>query len=669
MSEPTEADGARPSPLPVEGVAAKRPPRRLSPNALAARAHQVASSDEPVEIKEGTLIGDYSVQRRLDEGGMGTVYSAVHPVIGKRVAIKVLHPHVARQEEAVARFIQEARAVNAIGHPGIVDVFGFGRFVDGRHYITMEYLEGQQLLAYLNQHGPIPPLDVVPLAFQLAESLAAAHDKGVVHRDMKPENVFLGVKPGEKSHHPWPPRTKILDFGLAKLIEAEFSDRKPRTRAGVTVGTPYYMSPEQCRGKAIDRRADIYALGVMMYEMLTGRVPFYAAESVDVLYMHLTQEPEAPSSHRPVPVEIEALVLRCMAKAIAERPQTMYELMAELDAVTAKLVPSDAAIERPEHVLLQEAEAFFGGGDDLPSGASPKPVIHSVAKDRITKPMSVEGMVVPAEALPGDPVGSGAGSKADPGLEPEPGIPDEPGAPTEKDMAVIPARSVRTFSEPAGHGVPSLPTPDAPREAAPEPALEVVPEPVSGSAPEPVSGSASEPAPEALPAAFPEPAPAAIPEPVDRYAGTQVLSEELLLRPAHGSKSPALDGFETAVTAVPAKLRPRQRALWAAVAALGVAVVVLAVLLMVGPRPKPPTAAGAAVQEVDMGSVELSSPVPVDVFLDGRSLARNVRRIVVARLPAGSTQVFVIKRSDGSEHRATVRVAAARTISVTVPPH
>jgi serine/threonine-protein kinase len=610
MSQPTEPDGARPSPLPVEGIAAKRPPRHLSPNLLAIKAHQVASSLEPVEIKEGTLIGDYSVQKRLDEGGMGTVYSAVHPVIGKKVAIKVLHPHVARQEEAVARFIQEARAVNALGHPGIVDIFGFGRFVDGRHYITMEYLEGQQLLAYINEHGPIPALAVLPLSRQLAESLAAAHDKGVVHRDMKPENVFLGVTPGKREHHPWPPRTKILDFGLAKLIEAEFSNRKPRTRAGVTVGTPYYMSPEQCRGKAIDRRADVYALGVMMYEMVTGRVPFYAAESVDVLYMHLTQEPEAPSSHRPVPPEIEALILRCMAKTPADRPQNMHELIAELDAVMEELMPSEGIADRPEHELLQEAEAFFGGSVAFPQADLAESATTTERMDQITIPMSAEELILPMEALPS----GSAGLEVQPAPAPE--VRDEDAASTGADMPAPSETPVKIYSKPAGHGVPSLPTPDAPADVVP---VDVVHE-----------------------------------EP-------EKLAEETLPRPS--SRPPALGGFKTAITAVPSK--PRQRALWAAVISLGVAVVVLAALLIVGSSRKAPTAPRAA--PLDVGSVELRCAEPVDIYLDGRPVARMVRRMLVTRLPAGSTQVFEIKRADGSVHRTTVRVAAARTISVTIP--
>jgi len=260
-------------------------------------------------IEPGTLIGDYRVIKKLDEGGMGAVYEGIHPVIGKRVAIKLLHPHVARQEVSVARFIQEARAVNAIGHREIVDVFGFGKFSDGRQYIVMEFLEGCHLLSFLNENGPLEPLKACFLVRLIAGALEAAHAKGVIHRDLKPENVFLISTKGIS----WPPVMKLLDFGLAKLIEDKFKEG-PQTRMGATVGTPYYMAPEQCRGRNVDARTDVYALGVMFYEMITGRVPFFAEQPVDVLYMHLTKDPDPPSMWTDIPQEIEDLIMACMSK-------------------------------------------------------------------------------------------------------------------------------------------------------------------------------------------------------------------------------------------------------------------------------------------------------------------------------------------------------------------
>ncbi|MDY0000600.1 MAG: protein kinase [Polyangia bacterium] len=467
-----------------EALAAKRPPRRYSPPGSFAGA---TLAIEPVPIVKGTLIGDYRVERRLDEGGMGTVYAAVHPIIDKRVAIKVLHPHVARQEEAVARFIQEARAVNAIGHPGIVDIFGFGRFVDGRHFITMEYLEGQQLLAFLNETGPISPVDMLPVARQLAESLAAAHDKGVVHRDMKPENVFLGVTASTYKDQPWPPRTKILDFGLAKLIEAELDDAAPRTRAGVTVGTPYYMSPEQCRGKSLDRRADIYSLGVMMYEMITGRVPYYAAESVDVLYMHLTQAPEPPSRHRPVPREVEALILGCMAKSAAERPSSMHELVAELDRILRALSP-DAARDRDPEELQAEASAFFGGWEDGsppeedsdPQEARIRPSVPTRPSDlgqaalQLAESQAEAGSLraeLPDDTRARNARGADLGEERSPRTETKAGEPQglPSAAPLEAGTLLTPCPSTQSIAEPAPAPGETAKEPLASPPAAPEP--------------------------------------------------------------------------------------------------------------------------------------------------------------------------------------------------------
>ena len=310
------------------------------------------------------MVGDYRIEGRLDEGGMGTVYRAVHPVIGKKVAIKLLHPHVATQDLAVARFIQEARAVNAIRHPSIVDIFGFGKHTDGRQYIVMEFLEGEHLLAFLERHGPLAPLQLCSLVRRIAEPLAAAHAKGIVHRDLKPENVFLlgQNKPS------WPPRIKLLDFGLAKLVEKQFQSG-PQTRTGSTVGTPYYMAPEQCRGRPVDARTDVYALGVMMYEMLTGRVPFYAEAAVDVLYMHLNMDPEPPSLFAEVPESLERIVLDCMRKPADLRPQSMNAVVARMEAVERELqAASPGAQASFEDLVVQTAELLMTGEHPVDDG-------------------------------------------------------------------------------------------------------------------------------------------------------------------------------------------------------------------------------------------------------------------------------------------------------------
>jgi serine/threonine-protein kinase len=558
----------------------------------------VPTGSTSVAIRPGTLIGDYQVIQRLDEGGMGTVYSAVHPVIEKKVAIKVLHPHVARQEETVARFIQEARAVNAIGHPGIIDIFGFGRFVDGRHYIIMEYLEGQQLLAYLNEHGPMTGVETLRLVRLLAESLAAAHDKGVVHRDMKPENVFLLPLPDGT----WPPRTKILDFGLAKLIEAEY-EKTPQTRAGVTVGTPYYMSPEQCRGKVVDARTDVYALGVMTYEMLTGRVPFYAPESVDVLYMHLTQTPEPPSKYRFVAPEIEKLILRCMAKTAVERPASMNALLDEIDEILKVLDPTDpAAAERSPHELIAEAQAFFGTLEEAPSRTPPSPSRAAIAApgsgdpNRVTTP--VRATEPPEESAPADAR--------------VPALPSSPTAATATATATDRER-------------PTLPTP-APREPSSEPAAErpvaVLPQ---------IPASVSRPA-----------APAGAP-PRDSGAVTQAVARPEELLPARAARS---------------------RTPWILLAVETVVLVAVLIWALAGRGTGPGSTPSAAPRS---GQIEVRSQTPVDISIAGEVMGKGVTHLVIAHLPGGKNCTLEYTKAGAEPGRLTVPVAEGTVTRVNLP--
>src|SRR4051812_14405882 len=207
-------------------------------------------------------VGEYRVLRKIGEGGMGSVYSAVQPVIGKRVAIKVLAPHIAAHPELVRRFVDEARAVNKIGHPNIVDIFSFGWLPDQRHYFAMEYLEGQTLSDRMKA-GPIPVDEARRLLGQICGALEAAHQVGIIHRDLKPENIWIAQPKHGDSY------AKLLDFGIAKLLGD--ADSAPHTQTGAIMGTPAYMAPEQCRGIGIEPRTDLYSLGVILYEMFTGR--------------------------------------------------------------------------------------------------------------------------------------------------------------------------------------------------------------------------------------------------------------------------------------------------------------------------------------------------------------------------------------------------------------
>ncbi|MBT8492636.1 MAG: serine/threonine protein kinase, partial [Deltaproteobacteria bacterium] len=230
---------------------------------------QAQVDDDPLV---GQSVGNYVVRSKLGEGGMGAVYLAEHPLIGKRVALKVLHPELTSKEEVKDRFFHEAKAVNDIQHPNIVDIVDFGE-VKGQHpkdtmvYFIMEFLDGRALTEVIRNDAPVPEMRVRHLAMQIGDCLAASHKAGIVHRDLKPDNIMLVAKRHD------PDFVKVLDFGIAKLTGDGHQSRK--TRTGIVMGTPAYMSPEQCEGKGlIDHRTDVYALGIVIYEMLTGRVPF-----------------------------------------------------------------------------------------------------------------------------------------------------------------------------------------------------------------------------------------------------------------------------------------------------------------------------------------------------------------------------------------------------------
>jgi serine/threonine-protein kinase len=276
----------------------------------------------PGDLPEGMEIGEYRVLRKIGEGGMGAVYAAIQPVIGKRIAIKVIAQSIASNPEIIRRFIDEARAVNKIGHPNIVDIFSFGWLPDQRHYFAMEFLDGKSLSERL-RHGPLPPAECRRVLRQICEALEAAHRQGIVHRDLKPDNIWI-VEPQHGDSF-----AKLLDFGIAKLMGE--GDAAMRTQTGVMMGTPAYMSPEQCRGEGIDRRTDVYALGVILYEMFARRLPFTGGFA-ELITHHLMTAPPPPSTFQPLPPALDRLILACLEKDITRRPQTAEELGRALEA-------------------------------------------------------------------------------------------------------------------------------------------------------------------------------------------------------------------------------------------------------------------------------------------------------------------------------------------------
>jgi len=278
-------------------------------------------------IDAGTILGSYRVTQPLGQGAMGVVYLAEHVKLGRRVAMKVLRSELADDSTLVARFFGEARAVNRIAHENIVEVTDFVEDGDGRAYYIMELLRGQTLGEVLATDGALWPRRAVGIAVQICNAMAAVHDAGIIHRDLKPENVFLVERAGRADF------VKILDFGVAKLAEAEAGAVK-KTASGTMLGTPQYMSPEQAAGQEIDRRTDIYSLGVILYELLTGRCPFEAKTIGEVIVKHLSLAPPHPSRimqlPRPLPGPVVDVVMRCLEKSPAKRPQSMGELEADL---------------------------------------------------------------------------------------------------------------------------------------------------------------------------------------------------------------------------------------------------------------------------------------------------------------------------------------------------
>ncbi|MFO0590268.1 MAG: serine/threonine-protein kinase [Polyangiaceae bacterium] len=338
------------------------------------------------EILPGTMVGEYRVEGKLGEGGFGAVYRAVHPLIGKAAAIKVLGWDFSSNPEMVSRFIAEARAVNQIHHRNIIDVFSFGKLPDGRQYYVMELLEGQSLDEHLKTKGCLSIEEAMPILRGVARALGAAHQGGIAHRDLKPENVFLvfdedgGVQP------------KLIDFGIAKLL-GDDGAAGHKTRTGTPMGTPYYMSPEQCRGKNVDHRTDLYSFGVLTYVLLTGQKPFDGESAMDILLKHVTETAPRLSVTLPgAPKALEDVLAALLEKDADKRPQTAAEALSAIESAVKGLPPSE----------LQRR------GDSGPERVS---VVSGAAEHRSSpEAADAKTMVDPVRSDVGEPLKSGVGA-------------------------------------------------------------------------------------------------------------------------------------------------------------------------------------------------------------------------------------------------------------------
>ncbi len=347
----------------------------------------------------GRNIGNYKIVRVLGEGGMGTVYLAEHPMIGKRVAVKMLRPDLGTDPGLVSRFFQEAKAVNEIRHPNIVDISDFGHTSDGIVYFVMELLEGKSLRDRLSEYGPMPIEQAVTTARQVIDALAAAHRVGIIHRDLKPDNVFLVAD----SQVPGGFRSKLFDFGVAKLLGDKQKQVGHKTIDGAVVGTPFYMSPEQALCHDVSAAADIYAMGVVLFEMLTGQVPFRSEQLVLLLNAILKQPAPPPSRLRAeIPPWLDRLVLRCLEKDPEARPRSMEEVSRALATGMLEAAGGEAALGA---TMIASA-----GATPTPVGVPQVSVVrkHSAAIDAVpARTTAARGAVaVPDQPLAAAPSGS-----------------------------------------------------------------------------------------------------------------------------------------------------------------------------------------------------------------------------------------------------------------------
>jgi len=320
-----------------------------------------------------TLLGRYLITRKIGQGGMGVVFEATHTLIGKPVAVKVLLDKYAKRESIVARLEQEARLATSTRHEHIIDITDFGKTEDGRTFVVMEYLDGESLAECLHREGTLPEQRILRIAQQIASALGAAHSKGIVHRDVKPENVFL-LKRKDQDF------VKVVDFGISKSLRASDATREEDqvrlTQTGMVLGTPLYMSPEQARGDdSLDHRIDVYAVGVIMYELATGRVPFTGSNYLSVISQVLNDQPTAPRALRPeLSEEFEAIVMKALVKDKESRYQSMEDVLVDLNALLEDPTHSTerARITGPRRKPLRtqgRAWMFVGGAIAIAAAA------------------------------------------------------------------------------------------------------------------------------------------------------------------------------------------------------------------------------------------------------------------------------------------------------------
>ncbi|MCC7073939.1 MAG: serine/threonine protein kinase [Deltaproteobacteria bacterium] len=449
----------------------------------------LTDSSGNVPVKEwavplGSVVGGYRLVDRLGKGGMGVVYRAEHQRLGKKVAIKMLRPDLVADRALVQRFFDEARAATRIGHDGIVEIFDFIEEGEQRCYV-MELLEGHAVSAELD-NKPMPPERVVTIGVQVASALAAAHDAGVIHRDLKPDNVFLrkssdgGVK------------VKLLDFGIAKLKESDDAGAS-LTQTGVVLGTPAYMSPEQLEGLKIDARSDIYALGVLLYEMATGMRPFRGRTVAEVVLKHVRDAPVPPSQAGgvPLPFALETTILACLEKDRERRPQTMKDVISLLEEVGPRTTVLPAATPATPTGATARAHVHTGATQPVSTGKLSTGELASVRSPLRVALWAIGGVVVVALLGAGTWVGATRLMAARREASGPPVVATDPALPSAPPAPDPPAPPV----EPAAATPATAPAPEPPVAAPVVTEAPMAEPPPAASAPAPKKPAAAKPLP------------------------------------------------------------------------------------------------------------------------------------------------------------------------------